>query len=132
MRILITGSRQWTDRRELEDVLWVQWLSSNGNLTIVHGDCPRGADRMVREWCERENARAVEELGGPLFTEERHPADWDQYGKAAGFIRNQEMVSLGADLCIAFVVPGKSKGTQHTIDLARKAGIPVEEVFQDG
>lgn len=77
---------------------------------------------MAREWCEQWSS----------ISEERHPADWDAYGKSAGYRRNAEMVSLGADLCIAFVVPGKSKGTQHTIDLARKAGIEVQEVFQDG
>lgn len=122
VRLLITDSRQWTDRTELERVLWAQWLNCDSPMTIVHGDCPRGADRMAREWCEQ----------WPAISEERHPADWDTYGKSAGYRRNSEMVSLGADLCIAFVVPGKSKGTQHTIDLARKAGIPVEEVFQDG
>lgn len=123
LRLLITGSRQWTDREKLERVLWERALEIGEPFIVVHGDCPRGADRMARQWCE-ENPHAI--------TEERHPADWEKHGKAAGFIRNQEMVSLGADLCIAFVVPGKSKGTQHTIDLARKAGIPVKEVFQDG
>lgn len=132
MRLLITGSRQWTDKQELESVLHAQWLRHPWGLIIVHGDCPRGADRMTREWCERMTQFNAGKIGGPPCTEERHPADWDRHGKAAGFIRNQEMVSLGADLCIAFVVPGKSKGTQHTINLARKAGIPVQEVFQDG
>ena len=131
MRLLITGSRQWTDKTELERVLWAQWSNSDGRLTIVHGDCPRGADRMVREFCERENEWAIDSTGGPLCVEERHPANWDTHGKSAGFRRNAEMVSLGADLCIAFVVPGQSKGTQHTINLARKAGIPVEEVFSE-
>lgn len=129
MRLLVTGSRLWTNRVKLELALWGQFYSTSGVPTIAHGDCPRGADRMAREWCERENAEGIKNIGGPLCIEERHPADWDKHGKAAGFIRNAEMVSLGADLCIAFVVPGKSRGTQHTIDLARKAGIPVQEVF---
>jgi hypothetical protein len=120
VRILITGSRRWTDRVRLEAVLWYETtrLHPERPLTIVHGDCPYGADRMVREWCETH----------PDITEERHPADWNQFGKSAGFKRNAEMVSLGADLCIAFIVPGMSRGTEHSAGAARRAGIPVTEV----
>ena len=70
------------------------------------------------------------------MTPEPHPADWDGFGKGAGFRRNAEMVALGADLCLTFVVPCSkrdcekpephgSHGTAHCSDLAEKAGIPV-------
>lgn len=79
-------------------------------------DRPKGADRFVYQEAQK--------LG---FYLETHPAKWEEHGKSAGFIRNAEMVSLGADLCLVFW-NGKSAGTKHTMDLARKAGIPVEEV----
>jgi hypothetical protein len=50
-------------------------------------------------------------------------ADWIGLGKPAGFVRNQFMVNQGADMCVAFLRDG-SRGTQHTIDRARAAGIP--------
>ena len=54
----------------------------------------------------------------------RHPADWDKHGKAAGMIRNREMVALGADICLAFPI-GRSPGTRACIREAQRAGIPV-------
>lgn len=52
------------------------------------------------------------------------PADWEKHGKSAGFIRNKQIVDY-ADRIVAFW-DGKSRGTAHTIDLARKAGKPVD------
>ena len=50
-----------------------------------------------------------------------------------GFARNQEMVDLGADLCVAFIQVGAmNKGTWHCATAARAAGIPVWEVYSDG
>ena len=58
---------------------------------------------------------------------QRFPADWDTYGKQAGFIRNIQMLDEKPDLVIAFQ-KNASRGTQHTINEARKRGIPVEVI----
>jgi hypothetical protein len=65
-------------------------------------------------------------IAGTLgFHVEVHPADWARYGKAAGPIRNQEMLDGGADLVIAF--PG-GRGTQDMMNRAESADVPVERV----
>jgi hypothetical protein len=119
-RILVTGSRDWDDvaalRRALNDVL-AALANPATSVTVVHGDCPNGADRQASVWvrdCQR----------GPLWTvaEEKHPANWQLNGKRAGFIRNQLMVNLGADVCLAFIRNG-SRGASHTARLAEEAGI---------
>ena len=126
MRILVTGSRDWGDRlsvyRVLNDICGTYGLNyppdEYGNtmpdpakITVVHGDCPTGADHFADQWCL-----------GNFLDPERHPAEWRRYGKRAGFLRNEEMARLGADLCIAFQ-KNNSKGTQHMIDLAEKYSI---------
>lgn len=108
MRLLVTGSRDWTDRAAIERELTRYYQRG---VTIVHGDCPTGADAIADH--------AAVEWGWEV---ERHPADWNTHGKAAGFIRNKAMVGLGADLCLAFIKNG-SRGATMTADLAEKAGI---------
>ena len=44
--------------------------------------------------------------------------DWDKYGKSAGYIRNTEMAEAG-DILVAFW-DGKSKGTEHMINIMKK------------
>jgi len=115
MRVIVCGSRRWTDRKKIADRLFDLPVTS----TIVVGynpdrDTPKGADRLAYQEAQK--------LG---LTVEPHPADWERYGKRAGFVRNQEMVSLGAGLCLAFW-DGLSNGTKDTIDRARAAGIKVE------
>lgn len=55
-----------------------------------------------------------------------YPADWDTYGKAAGAIRNKQMLTEGKpDLVLAF--PG-GRGTANMVGQAKKANIPVKEI----
>lgn len=132
LRILITGSRAWTDKKTIERAI-IDAIDSHGShlmshddhgptlrwdqITIVHG-AARGADhiagRIATVWGMR-----VEE----------HPADWDTHGKSAGPIRNTEMVRLGADVCLAFPTE-RSVGTRHCMSLAHAAGIPVRSYEQ--
>lgn len=79
--------------------------------SIVSGTA-RGADTLGEEYGE----------SAGLLVHKR-PADWDSYGKVAGFIRNKEMAEE-ADGLIAFW-DGKSKGTKHMIDVALDKGIEV-------
>lgn len=46
------------------------------------------------------------------------PADWDKYGKQAGYRRNKQMAEYATN-CICFW-DGKSKGTKLMIDLAKE------------
>jgi len=48
------------------------------------------------------------------------PADWEAHGKMAGFLRNHDIVDYATDV-VAFWY-GESRGTAHTIKLAREAG----------
>jgi len=64
------------------------------------------------------------ERGYPI---KQFPADWNKYGKSAGYKRNEEMAKY-ADALIAFW-DGKSKGTKHMIDLAKRYGLKVKVVI---
>jgi SLOG family YspA-like protein len=121
MRVLVTGSRDWdsvygTNRiyMILNAILTLADLLQE-KITLVHGDCPTGADRAVDNWGRRRQDDGV--------TVEPHQAHWRFHGNSAGPIRNQEMVDRGADLCIGFI-RGVDAGTRHTLSLARNAGIP--------
>jgi len=127
MRILVTGSRDFCWWNQVNEAL-LDAVRGGINLTIVHGDCPTGADHWADKWATYQAVR-----------QEKHPADWNKLGKGAGPIRNQEMVDAGADICLAFVCPCSkmdcsisrphdSHGTSSTIRMAKKAGIPVRIV----
>lgn len=113
-RLLVTGSRDWEDVIEIQQEInkAVNYLGSK--VVLVHGDCPTGADKIAENWFTFAYPWPIE----------AYPADWDQYGKRAGYIRNTEMINLGADLCLAFI-KDNSRGASMTADMAEKAGIEV-------
>lgn len=126
-RAIVTGSRIYPNEADVWDALSMvvaERLGPGDTLTVVHGDCPTGADRFAHNWCAAQDAMTYTSY---RVVEERYPADWDRHGKAAGPIRNQEMVDLGADLVLAFVF-GPSRGTHHCIAAAERAGIPIEGI----
>lgn len=116
MRILVTGSRDWTDRATIERALRDALLSlgAGPDAVLVQGECHLGGADII----------AKEIWQGWGLDVESHPAEFGPDGRVLGPKRNAHMVSLGADLCLAFPLPS-SRGTRNCMRLAREAGIPV-------
>ena len=121
MRLIIAGSRDFDNYALLlraADQFIAQHLplsTDNRNpadVEIVSG-CARGADTL--------GERFGTELGCVVV---RMPADWQTHGKAAGFIRNEQMAQYGTHL-LAFW-DGRSRGTEHMIDAATRKGLTVK------
>src|SRR5258706_16173814 len=114
MKVLVCGDRNWSDSyavsRELDAL-----KTAYPDLVIIEG-CARGADSMAEDWAAYHGVET-----------HHHPADWEKFGKAAGPIRNREMLTEKPDFVIAFHsnLP-MSKGTKHMVNIARRAGIPTE------
>lgn len=118
-RLLVTGSRYFNDAGLMHAAISdaVSTLQGFGfaHIVLVHGGA-RGADTLAAQ------------IGRSMGLEiEAHPARWDAYGKAAGPLRNKEMLELGADLVLAFPV-GESRGTRGCMQLAREKGCAVVSV----
>lgn len=113
MRVLVCGDRNYSRYSEVYRVL----KAIAGDVTCVIEGEARGADTFGR--------LAAESMKIPV---EKYPAKWSEYGKAAGPIRNQQMLDEGKpDLVLAFHSNiNESKGTADMIERAKKAGIPVE------
>ncbi len=116
-RILVTGDRNWqcfglathVVKKLVEE-------SAPDEIVIVHGNC-RGVDRSFRSACEF--------MGVKHEPHNVPESDWKTLGKAAGPKRNSMMVSLGADVCLAFHSDlVNSKGTRDCAAKALAAGIP--------
>jgi hypothetical protein len=112
MRLLVTGSGKWTETGILEIALLAETahVPARGIL-LVHGAHWKGADKLADEMAARRG-----------WDVERHPADWAHYGNRAGQIRNERMVKLGADVCVAFI-RDRSPGASTTVFKARREGI---------
>lgn len=116
-RVLVTGSRNWTDPTVIEEKLdfearraWQSGLS----MVVVHGDCPNGADKIADDW-----AKARKATGWPIEVE-AYPAAWSTLGPKAGPIRNRYMVSKGAAVVLAFILD-QSSGATGCVKEARTA-----------
>jgi SLOG family YspA-like protein len=113
MRVLITGSRCWSDRETMERAIWEHTQDvPAGYVLIIHGGA-RGADQMAHD--------IAHDFG---FAECSVPAFWASEGRSAGPIRNQAMVDMKPDICLAFPCQ-QSKGTWDCMRRAEAAGIKV-------
>lgn len=117
IRVLIAGSRDFNDF-ELLDKAVKHYLKQYGlhrqDIEIVSGGA-RGADKLGEQFANKYSIKLT------IF-----PADWNTYGKSAGYIRNEQMIKYIGDTGIVFAFwDGQSHGTAHTIKLANKYNIKV-------
>ena len=112
MKVLVTGSRDWTDSETIYRALAEH--TAFDEVTLLSGACPTGADAFAERYAKLKGWKV-----------ELHPADWDKYGKRAGPLRNQAMVDRKPDLVLAFILNG-SRGASGTVAMARKAGLRVK------
>lgn len=119
MKLAIVGSRNFDDNFLMIEILHT-FMAGYDNLweekiEVISGGA-KGADLMAKK------CALIAEL---KYTE--FPAEWDKYGKSAGYIRNKQIVDV-CDIVLAFW-DGESKGTQHTIKLAKVAKKPTFIVY---
>ena len=101
MKTIIAGSRGIIGINAVRvAVLRCPWT-----ITEVVSGTARGVDRLGEQWAAENNI--------PIT---RFPADWNQFGKSAGYIRNEAMAEYAEALLAIW--DGVSKGTGHMIDIA--------------
>lgn len=108
--VIIAGSREFSDY----DLLCEKCdkiFSRRKPTAILCGEA-RGADLLGKRYAKEHDIHV-----------ESYPAHWDKYGKAAGMMRNKQMLA-DADALVAFW-DGQSSGTKNMLDIAANKGIPV-------
>ena len=103
MKVIIAGSRDIVDMQVLEEAL------KDSKFTVTEVVCggARGADTLGRLWAEKHD------IPVRMFL-----AQWNKYGRSAGYRRNDEMAQYGDSLIALW--DGQSRGTQHMIQSMNK------------
>ena len=110
-KLIIAGSRGITNLEVVREAVNAAGYT-RGMVTEIVSGTARGVDRLGEE--------LAAETGIPV---KKMPADWDKFGRSAGYKRNWQMV-MYADALVA-VWDGESKGTGHMIKLAQEKGLRV-------
>lgn len=116
-KVIVAGGRNFNDYDYLESKLnyYLSKKRNEGyNIVIISGTA-NGADSLGEKYANNKG-----------YNIERYPAQWDKYGKSAGYKRNVEMANV-ADACIVFW-DGISRGSKHMIDIAKTKKLPLKIV----
>ena len=103
--VAVVGCRDFTDYWYLKYKLDFIFQTHNTNKILSGG--AQGTDSLACTYAQEHGYEFVE-----------YPADWQQYGKKAGPIRNEQLVG-DSDFVVAFW-DGKSRGTKNSIDIAKR------------
>lgn len=109
MKVIIAGSRNLCKYEYVEEAI----KKSNFKITTIISGNAKGIDKLGEKYALNNNIELI-----------TYPADWNKYGKSAGYIRNTEMLKE-CDALIA-IWDGISKGTKHMIEIVKKSN---KEIF---
>jgi len=115
-KVIIAGSRGFSNYKLLKEKCneYLREKRKEYNIIIISGGA-RGADTLGEKYAQDEG-----------FSLEVFPANWNKFGKSAGFRRNEQMGEV-ADALIAFW-DGKSHGTKHMIEIMENKKLLVRVV----
>ena len=116
-RVLVCGSRDFRDRGLVDAKLDEVRERLGGVPMRVISGAARGADSLAADWARRNGVPCDE-----------YPADWDHYGRSAGYRRNEQMLAKGRPHLVVAFPQGESRGTRMMMDIAAKAKVAVEEI----
>lgn len=110
MKLLIAGSRNILDYNLIKNN-----IKNPENIEYIISGCASGIDTLAIEYARNNNIKCIQ-----------CPANWKQFGRKAGYMRNEHMVSI-ADYAL-IIWDGKSAGTRHTLNLCIKNKVPYKLV----
>lgn len=117
MKVLVCGGRIYVNVKRVNEVL--DFIHNKYRIEEIINGGAMGADELARQWARRRRVASL-----------TFPANWQRYGKSAGFHRNVKMLDeQKPDLIVAF--PG-GDGTAMTIALADERNIKVIKVAAEG
>ncbi|MGP1664357.1 MAG: DUF2493 domain-containing protein [Rhodanobacter sp.] len=109
MRVIVCGGRDYMDRTSAFGFL--DTLNAKLGITeVIEGGAP-GADTLAGDWADHRGIKRT-----------TVKANWKEFRKAAGPIRNKAMLALSPGALVAF--PG-GKGTANMVKQALDAGLRV-------
>ena len=111
LTVIVCGGREYDNRKNVFEQL--DRMRAKHNIFKVIQGGARGADALAKAWAINRGVPMIEER-----------ADWNRFGKAAGWMRNQRMIDEHRpEACIAF--PG-GRGTADMVRRARAAGLHIK------
>lgn len=113
LKVIVAGGRDFNDYAKLSTALFdhAESVGENTGISIVSG-MARGADSLAVDFARKENVMLY-----------HFPANWDHYGKRAGFVRNAEMSEFADELIVFW--DGTSRGTWNMIQTMERLNKPV-------
>ena len=120
-RVIVAGSRDFSNYTLVKSTLLKYFKEKalhHQDVEIISGTA-RGADSLGEKFANEKNCKLV-----------KFPADWNQYGKSAGYKRNYQMANYAKEengMLFAFW-DGESKGTKMMIDIANKENLEVHVI----